>query len=294
MISNVKQLISLLLFCAIRVLTGQGRTAAARMARAFAAWRTDSGGAGGRSQQARIRAEPGRLQRWRAGQGQPRQGAGDASQHARRQPHAAADDDGVEVHAHVQAGDGFGHAQGCLVEDGGRARFRGGQAEPGTPRYDVGLQSKQDALQRLVDVWATGEASAALGFEAARLFDQVDPMEKEKNRLLAERRLTGRAAFKALAKIQQDAIAYLEMARQPESGRDAARFAELGDLWEGLYASAPASLATAIEWYERDAAAGEGEMPYPPEYPKMPGEPPRVQPSKKARPDDEYDSPPVE
>lgn len=110
-----------------------------------------------------------------------------------------------------------------------RSRFRGGQAEPGTPRYDVGLQSKQDALQRLVDVWAAGEASAALGFEAARLFDQVDPMEKEKNRLLAERRLTGRAAFKALAKIQQDAIAYLEMARQPESGRDAARFAELGD-----------------------------------------------------------------
>ena len=26
---------------------------------------------------------------------------------------------------------------------------------------------------------------------------------------------------------------------------------------------------------------GEGEMPYPPDYPKMPGEPPRVQPSKK-------------
>ena len=36
----------------------------------------------------------------------------------------------------------------------------------------------------------------------------------------------------------------------------------------------------ALAWYDRDAAAGEGEMPYPPEYPKMPGEPPRVQPSR--------------
>ncbi len=36
----------------------------------------------------------------------------------------------------------------------------------------------------------------------------------------------------------------------------------------------------ALEWYARDEADGEGELPYPPEYPKMPGEPPRVQPSK--------------
>ncbi|SDE60763.1 non-homologous end-joining DNA ligase [Pseudonocardia oroxyli] len=33
----------------------------------------------------------------------------------------------------------------------------------------------------------------------------------------------------------------------------------------------------ALEWYEAD---GLGEMPYPPEYPKMPGEPMRVQPSR--------------
>jgi hypothetical protein len=33
--------------------------------------------------------------------------------------------------------------------------------------------------------------------------------------------------------------------------------------------------------YARDKEAGNGEMPYPPDYPKMPGEPPRVQPSKK-------------
>lgn len=59
-----------------------------------------------------------------------------------------------------------------------------------------------------------------------------------------------------------------------------ARFAALGDLWQELDAVKPGSLQTALSWYERDAAGGQGELPYPPEYPKMPGEPPRVQPSK--------------
>jgi len=66
-----------------------------------------------------------------------------------------------------------------------RTRFRGGEAgEPGSPRYDMGLQTKQDAIYRLVDVWAAGEASASLGFEAARLFDVLDPLEEEKNAYL--------------------------------------------------------------------------------------------------------------
>lgn len=59
-----------------------------------------------------------------------------------------------------------------------------------------------------------------------------------------------------------------------------ARFAERGDVWAALEASAPRPVDTAVEWYDRDATAGQGEMPYPPEYPKMPGEPPRVQPSR--------------
>jgi DNA ligase D-like protein (predicted polymerase) len=43
----------------------------------------------------------------------------------------------------------------------------------------------------------------------------------------------------------------------------------------------PFGLETALEWYERDEREhGLGEMPYPPDYPKMPGEPKRVQPSK--------------
>ena len=40
------------------------------------------------------------------------------------------------------------------------------------------------------------------------------------------------------------------------------------------------SLEPLLEMYERDEAEGEADMPYPPDYPKMPGEPKRVQPSR--------------
>ena len=40
------------------------------------------------------------------------------------------------------------------------------------------------------------------------------------------------------------------------------------------------SLDTLLEWWERDLSDDLGEMPFPPDYPKMPGEPKRVQPSK--------------
>lgn len=50
-----------------------------------------------------------------------------------------------------------------------RGRFRGGgSVAPGSPRYELGLQQREDTLHRLVDVWATGEAGASLGFAAAR------------------------------------------------------------------------------------------------------------------------------
>ncbi|MDH4158970.1 MAG: ATP-dependent DNA ligase [Actinomycetota bacterium] len=41
------------------------------------------------------------------------------------------------------------------------------------------------------------------------------------------------------------------------------------------------SLEPLLEWVARDEGNGVAEAPYPPNYPKMPGEPPRVQPSKK-------------
>ncbi|MDL5156583.1 non-homologous end-joining DNA ligase [Actinomycetospora termitidis] len=56
--------------------------------------------------------------------------------------------------------------------------------------------------------------------------------------------------------------------------------AERGDAHAGLH-DAPAGLETVLEWVERDQRDHDlGDMPYPPEYPKMPGEPKRVQPSK--------------
>ncbi len=50
---------------------------------------------------------------------------------------------------------------------------------PGTPRYELGLQTKEDALHRLVDVWATGQAACALGFAAAQRFDSYARLAAE-------------------------------------------------------------------------------------------------------------------
>lgn len=61
------------------------------------------------------------------------------------------------------------------------------------------------------------------------------------------------------------------------------RFAAVGDLWADRGALAH-SLEPLLELAERDEAGGLGDLPYPPNYPKMPGEPKRVQPSR-ARPD---------
>ena len=88
-----------------------------------------------------------------------------------------------------------------------RQRFRGAAGiEPGSPRYDLGLQMKEDALHRLADVWATGEAAASLGFEAARTFDLLTLVEGEKERLFEEQGISGRAILKALKEPTDKAI----------------------------------------------------------------------------------------
>jgi DNA ligase D len=58
-----------------------------------------------------------------------------------------------------------------------------------------------------------------------------------------------------------------------------ARFADVGDLHAEIDDVAH-SLEPLLEMYERDIAEGHVDMPYPPDYPKMPGEPKRVQPSR--------------
>ena len=110
-----------------------------------------------------------------------------------------------------------------------RNRFRGAASvAPGTPRYEAGLQQKEDTLLRLVDVWATGEAAASLGFAAARLFDELDPLEKLKDRKFAEQGIAaGTAQMKAFRRLQKDALDLIALRGEPEGKRDAARLAAL-------------------------------------------------------------------
>ena len=67
------------------------------------------------------------------------------------------------------------------------------------------------------------------------------------------------------------------------------RFAKLGDV-QAAIDDAVSDLGVLLEWVEREEAEGVGEAPYPPNFPKMPGEPPRVQPSRARKQDSE---PPV-
>jgi alkylation response protein AidB-like acyl-CoA dehydrogenase len=103
-----------------------------------------------------------------------------------------------------------------------RGRFRGGDiAAPGTPRYEQGLQQREDVLQRLIDVWATGEASASFGFAGARLFDALDPLEREKDRLLeAQGALRGRAQIRALEQAHEGAMELLSLESRPGAEGD--------------------------------------------------------------------------
>ena len=68
----------------------------------------------------------------------------------------------------------------------------------------------------------------------------------------------------------------------PVTGLPSPRLAARGDPHAAIdeVAHDPTPL---LEWAQRDERDGLGDMPYPPDYPKMPGEPLRVQPSRKAR-----------
>lgn len=67
-------------------------------------------------------------------------------------------------------------------------------------------------------------------------------------------------------------------------GNVPARLAERGDPWAPMYA-APQRLEPLLELHQRDRANGLMDAPWPPVYPKMPDEPPRVAPSRARKPD---------
>ena len=94
-----------------------------------------------------------------------------------------------------------------------RGRFRGAEtATPGSVRYELGLQAREDSLHRLADVWATGEASASLGFAAARAFDELDPLEKEMDKFYAERGISGaKAKAKFLREASERAVGLMQL-----------------------------------------------------------------------------------
>jgi alkylation response protein AidB-like acyl-CoA dehydrogenase len=110
-----------------------------------------------------------------------------------------------------------------------RNRFRGAASvNPGTPRFDLGLQQKEDCLQRLVDIWATGEAAASLGMATARLFDELDPLEKVKDQRFAEQGIAGgMAQMKAFRAIGKQAVEFIALSARPAAERDAARYEAL-------------------------------------------------------------------
>ena len=99
-----------------------------------------------------------------------------------------------------------------------RASAAASRSRPGSPRYELGLQQKEDVLHRLVDVWATGEASASLGFAAARLFDELDPLERRKDEIFAEQGIDAARArrCKAIGEVAKDALEYLASSAQPD------------------------------------------------------------------------------
>ena len=65
-------------------------------------------------------------------------------------------------------------------------------------------------------------------------------------------------------------------------------YAKRGDAAEGID-DAPGSLDALLELSARHEAEGQGDAPWPPNYAKQAGEPPRVQPSRARRPKSEYE-----
>lgn len=99
-----------------------------------------------------------------------------------------------------------------------RGRFRGSeQAKAGMLRYELGLQQRQDALHRLASLWAIGEAGASLGFAAARAYDELDSIEREKDQILTAKGITrGKSEFKFFRDVNKSALELLRQESNPD------------------------------------------------------------------------------
>lgn len=112
-----------------------------------------------------------------------------------------------------------------------RERFRGAVGAPGTPRHDLGLQTKEDALHRLIDIWAAGEAACSLGFATARHFDSYTQLAAERESIFAAEKIaSSRAAHRLPREAEQMGIEFLNLSVLPEddlSDAERTRLAEL-------------------------------------------------------------------
>ena len=98
-----------------------------------------------------------------------------------------------------------------------RTRFRGAAGvEETSPRYQQGLQMKEDVTERLADVWATAEAAASLGFDISRRFDELELIQDEAKAKLGK----GREMLKNMKAPMERAAAILAAGGDPLADED--------------------------------------------------------------------------
>ena len=98
---------------------------------------------------------------------------------------------------------------------------------PGSVRYELGIQQREDALHRLVEAWATGERRASASLRP-RAFDQLDPLEKRKDAALAAAGISGmKATMRWLKALERSALELLELEAHLRGEKQEARIAEL-------------------------------------------------------------------
>jgi len=98
-----------------------------------------------------------------------------------------------------------------------RTRFRGAAGvEETSPRYQQGLQMKEDVTERLADVWATAEAAASLGFDISRRFDELELIQDEAKAKLGK----GREMLKNMKAPMEKAASILASGGDPLADDD--------------------------------------------------------------------------
>ncbi|MCQ2393236.1 MAG: acyl-CoA/acyl-ACP dehydrogenase [Kiritimatiellae bacterium] len=98
-----------------------------------------------------------------------------------------------------------------------RTRFRGAVGvEESSPRYQQGLQMKEDVTERLADVWATAEAASSLGFDISRRFDELELIQDEAKAKLGK----GREMLKNMKAPMEKAVQLLAEGMDPMTDED--------------------------------------------------------------------------